>query len=387
MRAIVGIVLVCGCFTLLLPARLAAAQQAQIVYGGDVTQAQRAELARLLGVDPSAHAGSVTMDEVRSALQGTGVPVSASERAITGSAVTCTGSGSGLRVRTQNITRVSPFVYAGMLVTAGAADSNVAVAAPSGQPATGETALVGTLQSYPACSQGALDPARISLAYKQLAWAMALAGPKGDLNAATSLLLRAETPIVAGEAQDGTAIASGLDSASRAAAISVPDYLRPALLEFLGGFRGLNFGQWASGFSLEPGPGNEVRAVPATAALAGGNPLIGTVAQPMPLLMVRSGSRTVAINVPATSILTRNGSSVGPDALRKGDRVTLTLNPDGSAQRVVATGPSGQGTSWVPWVVVVLLLLAALAALEFSRPRHDDTFVLEPKRPDGRRST
>jgi streptogramin lyase len=65
------------------------------------------------------------------ALQGTGLPVAATDKSISSSALTCLNRGDGLTVRTQNISRITAPVYANAMVTAGVGDAAVLVAAPT----------------------------------------------------------------------------------------------------------------------------------------------------------------------------------------------------------------------------------------------------------------
>jgi uncharacterized protein YpuA (DUF1002 family) len=379
MPAMMRTILCLLAFGLLAPMTSAAAGQTQVVYGADTTPSQRSELAKIFGVDRSTPAETVTTTDISNATQTSGLPLTPADKSIASSAVACTGSGSGLTVRTQNITRVSPFVYASALVAAGVADSSVTIAAPPDQPVTGEAALVAALKNPPTC-QGSrpLDPARVSLAYKQVAWSLALAPQNGDPVTAASMLMRAEAPIVAGQAETDAATAAAIDTSAGETGVAVSDYYRAALLDFLSAFRGRDFGQYAGGYSIEPSSPAEVRVVPTTTALAAGRRFSGTVQRASPALTVHSGNRVLPINLVPTSAVTRNGAAAALSALRTGDRVTITLNPDGTAQQVTASGAGGPSMNWLAWPVVVLLLLAALIVLEVTRSRHDDSFVLEP---------
>src|SRR5437588_10943931 len=116
-----------------------AAGDQHVVYGADLTQAQRQEVAQLFGVSPTAQADTVGTPEMVTALQDTGLPVAATDKSISSAAITCLNKGDGLKVQTQNITRITAPVYANALVTAGVGDANVLIAAPASDPVTGET--------------------------------------------------------------------------------------------------------------------------------------------------------------------------------------------------------------------------------------------------------
>jgi uncharacterized protein YpuA (DUF1002 family) len=122
-----------------------------VVYGGDLTDEQRADLGQLFGAAADNVAtDTVSRAELVSTLRSAGLPVDGSERAISSVLVACQPVGAGLRVHTVNITDIPAAAYANALVTAGISDASVVVAAPSNAPVTGETALVGVLRAYPA---------------------------------------------------------------------------------------------------------------------------------------------------------------------------------------------------------------------------------------------
>jgi len=168
----------------------AAAGDKVVVYGGDLTPAERQELAQLFGQDATTKVDTVAAQEVIAAEQGTGLPAAPSDKAISSAALTCRDKGQGLRVRTQNISRITAATYANALVTAGVGDGDVLIAAPATNPVTGESGLVGALKAFPQCQAGAQpDPQRVRLAYSQLAATIALAGPTGDIGKASNVVL------------------------------------------------------------------------------------------------------------------------------------------------------------------------------------------------------
>jgi uncharacterized protein YpuA (DUF1002 family) len=344
LRILVRTNLLAAATGLLLVSGAVAAGEKVVVYGADITPAQQQELGQLFGSNPATRTDTVTTPEMVEALQGSGLPAAPSDRSISSSALTCQNKGDGLDVRTSNITRITAPVYANALVTAGATDASVLIAAPQADPVTGETALVGVLKGLPQCQAGKpLDASRVSLAYKQVAWTVALAGPTGDVNKAAALMAGATQPVMTGQATDDPSIGNAIDAASTAQGMPVDPNLRPSLIAFLRGFAGQDYGAYAKGYRIEqPSPG-EVKvlgASPASAAGATGEAFSGQVQQVGPPLIVRSNGQDRQVQPAANLAVTRNGKTARLADLRKGDTVNVVANTDGSVQRIGATGQS-----------------------------------------------
>lgn len=241
----------------------AAAGEKVVVYGADATPEQRQELAQIFGVDPSAQAGTVTTPEMVAALDGTGLSVAPTDKSISSSALTCLDRGAGLTVQTQNITRITAAIYANALVTAGAGDAHVLIAAPPSDPVTGETALVGVMKAFPQCPNAVkLDPMRTKAAYEQIAWTVALARESGDLNKASNVMLKTMQSVILGQAKDDTAIGQSIDNAATSEGLAIPAYLRPDLITFLKDIGKLDFGGYAKGYQIQQLGPNQVKVAP-----------------------------------------------------------------------------------------------------------------------------
>lgn len=368
-----------------------------VTYGADLTAAQKTELAQIFGVDANASAATISTSDMLQTLQGTGLPVAATDKSISSSVITCLNKGDGLDVRTQNITRIPAAVYANAMVTAGVGDGTVVIAAPPSNPVTGETALVGVLKAYPQCQGGkAPEQARVNLAYEQVARTAALAGPSGDLNKASTVMLQAAQPVITGQAKGDTAIGTALDSAASAQGITIPANQRTDLVGFLGKIGGLDYGTYAKGYTVQQSSPNQVKVVPAGAG-APSNAGAGTAAAGAAAnaaapatftgdvtgtgtpLTVRSNGQDRQVNPAPGLVVTRNGKSATLGDIKKDDKVTVTTAPDGSAQRIDATSDS-DGAGWLKWLIPLLLglLLLGLLAWLLSRRRKDD-FIVQRK--------
>ena len=394
---------------LLISVTTAAGEKAA-VYGGDLAPEGRQELAQLFGVDQSAKTDTVTTQELAGALEGTGIPVAPTDKAISSAAVTCLEKGEGLTVRTQNITRMTSSVYANALVTAGVGDATILVAAPAANPVTGETALVGVLKAFPQCQAGKPpEPARVRLAYEQLAQTVALAGEGGDLGKASTVLLKAAQPVVTREARDDAAIGAALDAAATGENLTIPPAKRGELIAFLNKLGGTDYGTYAQGYEIQQLAQNEVKVTPsgagapgagAAAAAAGaaakapanapaagapaaagagaGRTFSGEVRQAGEGLTVQAEGRDQKVAAAPNLVVTRDGRPAALSDVQTGDRVTVTTNPDGTAQRIDATSVADAGPDWGKWLLALLLGLALLSFLLFLLGRRRrDSFILE----------
>ena len=409
-----------------------------VSFGADTTQAERTELGNFFGLNAGTTADVVTTSEMVTALQGTGLSAVPTDKSISSSALTCLDKGQGLSVRTQNITRIPAAVYANALVTAGVGDGGVLIAAPAANPVTGETALVGVLKAFPQCQGGrAQDPARVRLAYEQVARTVALAGPNGDLTRASATMLTAAQPVILGQAKDDAAIGLALDQAASGQGLAVDPAQRPPTIDFLRRLAGLDYGTYAKGYAVQQVSPGEVRVVPAGAGAPGsatnatapaGTPVSsagaavsatsaapssagavvtaaagGTAARnPAPAgaqgetfsgnvrsasasgpLVVRSGDTDRTVTPAAGVQVFRNGKAAGLADIKNDDRVTVQTAPDGSATRIDATSKSGRNLA--AWLIplIALLLLAALALFFLLGRRKRDDFILQPRTPGG----
>lgn len=378
-----------------------AAGEKYIVFGADTTPAERGELAQLLGLDASSQPNIVTTQEVVAALRGTGLPVAATEKSISSSALTCLNQGEGLTVRTANITRIPAAVYANALVTAGVGDANVQIAAPSANPVTGEAALVGVLKAFPQCQAGRQpEQARVALAYEQVARIVNLAGPSGDLTRASATILKAARPVILGEARDDTRVGVALDQAAASEGVAITPAQRGELVPFLQRLGGLDYGTYARGYDIQQVSADQVRVTPrgadspvpqaaqppATAASGGapapvGARFTGEVARAGNDLTVDTGSGQTRTVAPGPNVqITRDGKGASLGDLRPNDKVTVITNPDGTAQRIDAASASDGLSVWT-WLAPLLglLLLGLLLWLLMGRRKRDD-FILEPDR-------
>jgi RNA polymerase sigma factor (sigma-70 family) len=229
---------------------------AVVVYGADLTDSDRQSLAAYFGSTPPAATQTISRRELDDSLGIQAASAGPADQAISSVALTCSGSGSGLEIETDNITRIPAPAYAGILLTAGLADASVEIAAPADKPVTGETALVGLFKAFPTCSGGQqADPERVRLAYEQLDATSNLAADGSDLTRASAVFLTVLHAVVTGEAQDSQAVQNALDAAANQERVPLEAATRSQLVSLFDQLRGLNYGVYARGYDiLELGP-------------------------------------------------------------------------------------------------------------------------------------
>ena len=233
------------------------------VYGADLAEAERQQLAQLFGTDESVRAETVTREELVSTLRDTGLPVAPTDRAISSSVLTCLEPGAGLSVRTQHITRIPAEAYAAALVTAGVGDASILIAAPASNPVSGETALVGVLKAFPQCQAGKQPEAdRVRLAYEQLAATARLAGEGGDLSKAAAVMLHALQSVIRDQAGDEAAIGAALDVAVAGEGLPMTAVQRSELVSLLQKLGPLDYGTYVRGYQVQQLGPDEVKIVP-----------------------------------------------------------------------------------------------------------------------------
>jgi len=114
---------------------------------------------------------------------------------------------------------------------------------------------------------------------------------------------------------------------------------------------------------------------PATGATAGsyrGEIVTGGEA---PIVNVNGQDRPLVVAPNAT--IMRGNVTVRPADLKKGDVVTVTTSPDGSATRIEAI-PADENSGGFKWWYLLPLLLLPLLFL--FRRKKKDTFIVEPNR-------
>ncbi len=335
-----------------------------ITLGADLTPEQRQALLQTFGAREGIDK-ILTVDttEMRASMQDI-IPVPEGYTSVSSTALTCGTPGSGLRVTTENITRVSAGMYAGALLTAGIGDAGFIVAAPAAAQAEGMTALTGIFKGFQggACGRGEIEPARRELAYRWLATTERLAGTTGDETAAANLMLRAQEKLVEG-GRDPAGVEPALDAVASESGVAVPADQRAGLVELLRGMAEakIDWGTYAKGWEVQQVSPNEVRLTAtnlqpdAEATAAGGAApaaaLAGTTVQGTLRASITAGAPfTVEVDGQSRELtagdgnipVTRDGQPAQLADIQPGDNVTVRLRPDSVVEAIDArsAGPA-----------------------------------------------
>lgn len=156
-------------FTLSAPSFSSAdaiAGETVVTFGQDLTLAQKKQLMTEMGVDESVNQVSVTNQEEYTYL---GKYLSASiigKRAISSAKIVLTDSGKGISVKSNNITNITPAMYANAAITAGVKDADIYVTAPF--KVTGTAALTGIIKAFEKATGQSIDENKKQVANEEI---------------------------------------------------------------------------------------------------------------------------------------------------------------------------------------------------------------------------
>lgn len=146
-----------------------------VVYGGNLTEAQKEEVRRLLDVNPNeVQEFVVTGEDIHRYIGG-----NINSRMFSSVKITPKDSGHGIVVNiitAENITQVTSEMYSNALLTAGVENALIEVASPV--QVTGHSALTGIYKAYDA-SGAELDQGRMEVANEELSLTTELAEKDG----------------------------------------------------------------------------------------------------------------------------------------------------------------------------------------------------------------
>ncbi len=265
---------------------LASMQPKSVSLGADLTPAQRQALLDHFGAKEGTDTiVTISTVEMTAAMQNI-MLVPPGYKSVSSTALTCRTPGSGLRVTTEHITKVTAGMYAGALLTAGIGDADLIVAAPADAEAEGMTALTGMFKGLAGgvCGRGALDPKRRELAYRWLATTARVGDALGDQTAAAKLVLSAQHELVTGGKRDPAAVEPALNNAVKNTRIGVPAAQRRPILDLLRQIAEakIDWGSSVSGWQLQELNPHEVRLTTTDvqpSAVAGTGAAVGNTAE------------------------------------------------------------------------------------------------------------
>lgn len=200
-KGLTMVVLVFG--FVLLPVMTAYADTSQVVtFGADLSSTQKRQVAAELGIDLNNTVVpqlEVTNAEERQYLRGLVPEQVIGSKAISSALVEILPSGSGVSVRTKNITWVTTDMFANSLVTAKIKDARIRAVAPF--PVSGTAALTGMFKAFERATGQKIDEKAKQAANEELIRTGKLGESIGK-EKATQLILKIKERVVADKVKD-----------------------------------------------------------------------------------------------------------------------------------------------------------------------------------------
>lgn len=154
---------------LMAPALAGAQSGGMLVLGNDLSESQRGKVLGLLGFSSAQEADQVlyvTIDDEKALLGGLVSADKIGSRSISSARVNLLEEGSGIKVKSHNITYITDAMYASALITAGVENADVIIAAPTN--VSGTAALAGIFKAYEVAANITLDSVAKAVASEEL---------------------------------------------------------------------------------------------------------------------------------------------------------------------------------------------------------------------------
>ncbi|MGF7086323.1 uncharacterized protein YpuA (DUF1002 family) [Kroppenstedtia sanguinis] len=187
--ALIGIFL----FATALPQTVSAdavAGDSVVTLGADLTQEQRQSILQEMKADSGVETIDVSIDDIRKYLQGgtggSGNSGGGDNNAYSSAKITLAEKGTGIRVKANNVTRVSEQMYANALLTAGVTDAEVYVTSP--KPVTGTAALTGIMMAFEKVSNTEISQEQREVANEEMNRTSELGEKIGDKDKAAQFM-------------------------------------------------------------------------------------------------------------------------------------------------------------------------------------------------------
>lgn len=205
-----------------------------VTLGADLTQAQKDSLLAEMNAPKNVQIVTVTNQEehqylgkyVANALIGT--------RAISSAAITIAPKGSGVSVKTKNITWVTNEMYINALITAGVKDANIYITSPV--PVSGTAALTGILKAYEVSSDKQIPEAVKQAANQEMVETAKLGDSIGDKNAA-ALIAKVKDEIAKNKPQNDEEMRKIIEHAANDLNVKLSNNEMQSLIQFFDKFK------------------------------------------------------------------------------------------------------------------------------------------------------
>ncbi|MDQ0417145.1 uncharacterized protein YpuA (DUF1002 family) [Croceifilum oryzae] len=144
----------------------AVAGETVVTFGQDLSAADKQTLMTEMKVDDKVKQVSVTNQEEHTYLGKYLSKAVIGNRALSSAKITLTDSGKGIAVKTNNITSISPAMYANAAITAGVKDADIYVTAPF--KVSGTAALTGIIKAFEKATGQKIDENKKQVANEEM---------------------------------------------------------------------------------------------------------------------------------------------------------------------------------------------------------------------------
>jgi uncharacterized protein YpuA (DUF1002 family) len=166
-----------------------------VTLGADLTQQERQSLLQEMGADSNVETINVSIADIQQYLgKGSGSGAAGPDnKAYSSARITLTGSGSGIKVKANNVTQVTEQMYANALLTAGVKDADVYVTSP--KPVTGTAALTGIMMAFEKASNHQISQEQRQVANDEMLQTSQLGQKIGDKDKAAAFMTQVKEEI------------------------------------------------------------------------------------------------------------------------------------------------------------------------------------------------
>jgi uncharacterized protein YpuA (DUF1002 family) len=163
--------------------------QTVVTLGKDLTGTQRDNILREMGVDPNSSNVKIIDVTNQEEYQYLGKYMSENvigHNAISSAKIVLTNSGKGISVKTHNITKITPSMYANAAITAGIKDADIYVTAPF--QVSGTAGLTGIIKAFEVATGQKIDENKKQVANQEIVVTSQLADQIKDPNKAVQFI-------------------------------------------------------------------------------------------------------------------------------------------------------------------------------------------------------
>ncbi|NRD80630.1 DUF1002 domain-containing protein [Bacillus sp. BRMEA1] len=208
-----------------------------VTLGANLTDTQKNNLLAEMNAPKDVHIVTVTNQEehqylgkyVANALIGT--------KAISSSAITIAPKGSGITVKTNNITWVTNEMYINALITAGVKDANIYITSPV--PVSGTAALTGIIKAYEISADKTIPEAVKQAANQEMVETAKLGDSIGDKNAA-ALIAKVKEEIAKKKPQNDEELRQIIEQAASDLNVKLTNDQMQSLMDLFNKLKNLN---------------------------------------------------------------------------------------------------------------------------------------------------